>query len=566
MKNKTSLNQQLSLTVAAGLLVVSPFASSVTYEPSELGQNNMSEIGQSGEFSGGDLSSPSFLESYQKSEVDIKKSNYLETLNLLKDNKLKEAKAKISQLLKDNPKVPEYYNLQALSEILEKKPQAAEQSYQKALSIDPSNILSLLGLAQIKIAAGNYDQAKTYANKALSINSNNLNAYRLLATIASSQKNYDEYEKVLLTVLDKVGSNIALEKVIVSDLVKLYGIQKKPEKGLSISEELVKRHPNNGQALSMLAFAQIVANKKDLAENTLRQVMQLEKQDVASRLALVQLLAGQADKEKEVLQWLDEAMALDPKNVQAITLKTAYLTQLKRYPEALDLADKADKQFPDLALGKALKGSVYLAERKFDQALGSYRQAYQKRPNDKLLFVIVDLMNAQNQQKEAIGLLDKALQKAPNNNAVHFKLAEAYQSLNEVAKAEQHYQAVLAAQPDNVLVLNNLAWLYAQQNNPKALELAKKAYDKAPKSAAIVDTYGYVLVKQGKPAEGLAQLEKAAGLAPKANDIQFHLAEAYVANNNKGKAIAILETITKAEQNFPEKKAAAELLAKLKAN
>jgi predicted Zn-dependent protease len=86
----------------------------------------------------------------------------------------------------------------------------------------------------------------------------------------------------------------------------------------------------------------------------------------------------------------------------------------------------------------------------------------------------------------------------------------------------------------------------------------------APESAAIADTYGYILIKQGQQEEGLKILDKAANLAPKANDIQFHLAEAYVANGQQAKAIELLDRIVKAEQNFSEKKAAVDLLDKLR--
>jgi len=552
--------------LAVCVVTASPSARSVAYQPSELGQSNRTQIVPSDPLSLDPISPPSFLESYQKSEADKRKSAYFEVLNLLKDNKLKEAEVKIDTLIKGNPKAPEYHNLRALLKVLKKKPEAARQSYEQALSIDPNNVLSLLGLAQLQIEAGAFGRAKEYANKALKIDNKNINTYRLLAGIAVQQKQYEEYEAVLLAALDKVKGNIALEKAVIDDLVKLYAFQKKPEKGLSLSEDLAKRYPDNSQALSALAVAQIAADKKDAAEKTLRQLIGMEKQDVASRLVLAQLLMGQPGKEHAVFNLLDEAMAADPKNTQAITVKTAYLTKLQRYPEALELAAKAEKLFPALPLGNALKGSVYLAEKKFDQALEAFLQVYKSQPNDQLLFVIADLMKAQDQQAEALAFLETALKKAPDNNAIHFKLAENYIKANNMAKAEKHYQAILAAQPENVLVLNNLAWLYAQQNNPKALELARKAFDKAPESAAIVDTYGYVLVKQGKLAEGLAMLEKAAGLAPKANDIQLHLAEAYAANGNKRKAIEILERITKAEQDFPEKKAAVELLAKLKAN
>ena len=87
-------------------------------------------------------------------------------------------------------------------------------------------------------------------------------------------------------------------------------------------------------------------------------------------------------------------------------------------------------------------------------------------------------------------MLDKALEKNPKNTNIHFKLATVYQQLNDTVQAEKHYQAILAVLPENILALNNLAWLYAQQNNSQAMELAKKAYAKAPESAAIADTYG----------------------------------------------------------------------------
>jgi len=122
---------------------------------------------------------------------------------------------------------------------------------------------------------------------------------------------------------------------------------------------------------------------------------------------------------------------------------------------------------------------------------------------------------------------------------------------------------MLNEQSDNVIALNNLAILYAQKDDSKALDLAKRAYDKAPESAAILDTYGHILIKQNQASEGLKLLEKAASLAPKQNDIQLHLAEAYASNNNKDKAISILEPLVNSELEFSEKKTALVLLETL---
>jgi len=566
MKNKKTINNTGLAALAIGFLTSSSLVMSATYDPLKLQQNNFNAIDQIAPSNNESGSSSSMLDSLQQAEINNKKANFLEALNLLKQNKLKEARDKISALLKQTPGEPALYNLQALLETQDKNTFAAQQSFQKALQLNPKNIFAHLGLAKLNLEADELDKARDYANKTLVINDKTVGAYLLLADIAYKQKNNAEVETVLVAAHEKVKGDIAAELEVIKNLGRFYALQKQPEKILSLSEDLLKRYPNNSQALSVLAGAQIVNSKKTLAEQTLHQLINQEKQDTTHRLLLAKLLIDQPDKEKEALQLLDEAFAIEPGKPQALVLKTEYLIKLQRYPEATELANKTDALFPKLVLGKLLKGDVYLAEKKIDKALESYQQAYKVQPNDKVLFTIVDLMNAQKKLPEAVKFLNQALEKNPKNSAIHFKLATVYQQQNDNSQAEYHYKAILAEQPDNILSLNNLAWIYSQQNNPLAVELAKKAYTKSPEAAAIADTYGYILVKQGQPAEGLTVLEKAAGLAPTANDIQFHLAEAYAATNNRSRAIEILETLAKTGQDFLEKKAALSLLDKLKAN
>lgn len=567
MKNKKIIIKKSGLAaLAIGFLASSSLVMSATYDPLKHQSNTFNAIDQITPSGNEPGHSSSMLDSLQQAEINNKKANYLEALNLLKQNKLKEARDKIVALLKQAPTEPELYNLQALLETLEKNTFAAQQSYQKALQIDPKNILAHLGLAKLNLEAGEFDKARDFANKTLLLNDKIVSAYLLLADIAYKQKNNAEVETVLITAHEKVKGNITSEIEVINNLGKFYAVQKQPEKILSLSEDLVKRYPDNSQALSILVGAQIVNDKKILAEQTLRQLINQEKQDINYHLLLAKLLSEQPDKEKETLKLLDETSAIDPNNPEALVFKTAYLIKLQHYPEASELANKVGALFPKLGLGQLLKGDIFLAEKKLDKALESYQQGYKAQPNDKVLITIVDLMNEQKKLPAAVKFLDQELEKKPKNSAIHFKLATVYQQLNDYSQAEKHYKAVLTEQPDNILVLNNLAWLYSQQNNPLAIELAKKAYTKSPESAAIADTYGYILVKQGQTADGLTVLEKAASLAPTANDIQFHLAEAYAANNNKNKALEILESLAKAGQDFPEKKDALSLLAKLKAN
>jgi len=563
MKNRNILSKHSLNAIAIGFLASSSLVMAANYDTLNQ-QDNFSSLDPIAPPTTVQGSSDSVLESFQRAEISNLKANYLEILNLLKQNKLEEAQNKISALLKKYPNEPEYYNLQALFETLKKDTTAAQQSYEKAIKLDPKNLLAHLGASKLALDGGQLDKAKEYANKALTINDKAINAYLLLADVAYKQKDNAEAEKVLLTAQEKVKGNITAEIEVINSLGKFYALQKQPEKILSLGEDLVKRYPDNSMALSVLAAAQIANNKKPAAEATFLQIIDLDKQDINNRLLLARLLSEHPDKDKDVLNLLDETTRIAPDKPEALVFKTVYLTKLKRNQEAFELATKIDKQFPKLVLGKLLKGDVYLADKKLDKATDMYQQAYKIQPNDKVLFTLADLLNAQGKQTDAIKLLNNALEKNNNNGAIHFKLATVYQQQNDNKQAEAHYNAILTEQPDNVLALNNLAFLYSQQNDPRALELAKKAYEKAPESAAILDTYGYILIKQGQPKEGLPILEKAAGLAPKANDIQFHLAEAYVANDNTQKAIEILEPIVKAEQNFSEKKAAVSLLDTLK--
>lgn len=558
MKNKKIIHKNRIAVLALSLLTTSSLVMSATYEPSTKNDSSVNQVTGSE----GSTNSVSTLELLQRSELEGKKSSYTEVLNFVKQNKIKEAREKVTALIKQTPNEAEFYNLQALVDIIEKNTFAAQQSYQKSLQLNPQNITAYLGLSKIDLEAGDLNKAKEYAIKAIGINDKAIPAYLLLADVAFKQKNNAEVETVLLNALSKVKGKIEPEIEILQNLGKFYATQKQPEKILTLSEELLKRYPNNSQALSMLAGSQIANNKKDLAEQTLQQIIGQEKQDVNHRLLLAKLVAEQPNKEKDVLKLLDDAIAVDGNNPQIMVFKTAYLVRLQRFSDATELANKVDTQFPKLVLGKLLKGDVFLAEKKLDKALEIYQQVYKIQPDDKVLFTLADLMFAQKKAPDAVKLLENALTKTPKNGAVHFKLATLQQALGNNSEAENHYKAILAEQADNILALNNLALLYAQQNNPQAIELAKKAYDKSPDAAAIADTYGYILVKKGKAAEGLKILEKAVIAAPTSNDIQFHLADAYAENNNKAKAIEILEAITKLE--FTEKVQAVSLLDKLK--
>ena len=87
----------------------------------------------------------------QQQEAENQKKEYLTTLAMIRNNKLIEAENKITKLIQNNPKEPEFYNLKALLEVFKKKPKLAIKHYQKAIELDPKNYDAHLATTKLLI-------------------------------------------------------------------------------------------------------------------------------------------------------------------------------------------------------------------------------------------------------------------------------------------------------------------------------------------------------------------------------------------------------------------------------
>ena len=131
------------------------------------------------------------------------------------------------------------------------------------------------------------------------------------------------------------------------------------------------------------------------------------------------------------------------------------------------------------------------------------------------------------------------------------------------AALEAYEQALLHAEP-NAVILNNMAWLYLDRNGGRAVELATRAYELSPARAEIVDTYGWVLFREGRKSDGLAALQQALVIAPRNAEIALHVAEALHDLGRDAEARPVLERIVREQPNSEFAKSASSLLARLR--
>jgi Flp pilus assembly protein TadD len=83
---------------------------------------------------------------------------------------------------------------------------------------------------------------------------------------------------------------------------------------------------------------------------------------------------------------------------------------------------------------------------------------------------------------------------------------------------------LVRARPDDVAVLNltGYALVEARTRLPDAERYLRHARELAPGDPAILDSWGWLLLAEGKPAEALAALEHAVRFAPLETDIVSH--------------------------------------------
>jgi len=182
----------------------------------------------------------------------------------------------------------------------------------------------------------------------------------------------------------------------------------------------------------------------------------------------------------------------------------------------------ADKAWSDetLAVEVLLRVSMLLGE----QDVSAYcRSRLAADPDSRAAhFVLFSLAKAQDRYDEAIGCIDECirLSGADTQAGVEHSLRKAallsmaYERTSDkayLAKAVAVYESLRSKMPNNPSVLNNLAYLLAQDDSrlAEALEYARTAVERSPDVAGHLDTYGYLLHRSGRDAEAAERLAAA---------------------------------------------------------
>jgi len=140
-------------------------------------------------------------------------------------------------------------------------------------------------------------------------------------------------------------------------------------------------------------------------------------------------------------------------------------------------------------------------------------------------------------------ILRMVLERAPKNLPAMNTLAVLLQMTERIEESAELYQQILQLQPDNVIVMNNLAWIMCEEQGKlkEALELAQAGLQIAPNYVDLIDTRGVIYHKIGEFDKAIEDFNTAIKLYssqnPAAVASRFHLGRSLAAQGQSNKAV-----------------------------
>ena len=165
------------------------------------------------------------------------------------------------------------------------------------------------------------------------------------------------------------------------------------------------------------------------------------------------------------------------------------------------------------------------AEQQADELLDRLGDEQPAHTTD-ILAASAEIYAKSGQQDRALALLERARAEYPDSVELRYALATRYEQQGAVDAALKELQALLDSRPDDPAAQNALGYTLADHSRQlrRARALIERAYAAAPKSAAIRDSLGWVLYRQGLSKQALPLLSSAFADEP-GGDIGAHLGE-----------------------------------------
>jgi cellulose synthase operon protein C len=388
-------------------------------------------------------------------------------------------------------------NLAAL-DMLERKPEAARKRLQQAVKDDSKNPYALIALARVQPEGeAALDEVKKLLGQAIQVSPQLAEPRLRLISLLLSKRLYKE----ALVAAQEAAAAMPNDAVVMDAVGRAQTEAGDIEQAISTFRKMAGASTNSGVPYTRLADIYKVTGRRDLAESSLRKALEVEPDLASAQSALIDMLVS-----------------------------------ANRKSDALDYIARMQRESPKSAMGYNLEAVFHLRNKAVEPALAAYRKGLANTQSTLLAMNLHRLLNNSGQVAEADRFSAAWAKDHPLDHSFAYQMAEAAIARKQYELAETRLRRLNSLNPDNVLVLNNLASVMILQGKPGAIPLAQKASDLASTSGTVLDTLASAYLAEKQTDQALATQKRAVELDPQAGRLRLRLAEIAIQAGDKNLA------------------------------
>ncbi len=367
------------------------------------------------------------------------------------------------------PRDPELMKLRALQMLEESTPESlktAREKLENVIKLEPTAVDAHLVLIGITMQEGEYETARDCAIRAVGSNPDNLALLSARGRAELAMENTQMAGQLAHLVLQKDPNNTEARDVLVAAALSSKN-SRLLEEARTLVESATGSDPTDEMLLLSRARILVSMELPQIAIPELEAYCQTKKGsssvDAIVTLADLYRISGDMDQAEQRIQ---QAERVDPNNQVVIHGRFLWLVAQNRFEELAGIS------------------SAYLS-------------AKEQNPTTLVRAALVlAALDSMTLKKEGLKLFEHAVTLSPTSKDVRLGLAFTLYQTGNTERAEKIYKELLEQYPNNIQILNDLAWILQEhyQRYAAALELANRALNLAPNDLYVLDTRGTILL------------------------------------------------------------------------
>lgn len=343
----------------------------------------------------------------------------------------------------------------------------------------------LLLLGQAQLGLGALQKAESHLQEAVQRSPKTAEAWAELGYVRERQKDYP-------AAIDAYTELYALQphnREVVLRLIELHLELNNPDKAQDLALNGPEKESFRLRCVDIFLQAEFYTQAKALLDA-------LQAQESPSPKVYLYQALYSYQKEKnpaQAIEYLQQIPSSRPFYDQALHFQGQMHLEREEYANAIALAQQGQEAFPEAPQFWQLHSTALRKQGQSKQALHILDSALDKWPeNTDILYQKGVLAESMGQTQTAIETMEKIISLNPEHadalNFVGYSLAEQGQNLD---RALVLIQNAVELKPDNGYILDSLAWVhYRRHDYDKAWQVIQKAVDKRHDDPTIWEHYG----------------------------------------------------------------------------